>query len=187
MPRLVEVVAEVMGDHYPDVRKNLEFVRDVVGREEERFRRTLATGSQILDEAVAGMSEGDPLDGTIAFQLHDTFGFPVEVTEEILLERSLTLDREGFDIAMNEQRERARAARSDGPSAASEAYREIVEQFDVTEFVRDSARVDEARVLSIIELDDGRIEVFLDKTPFYAESGGQVGRCGSHHNEHRCR
>ena len=178
MPRLVEVVAEVMGDHYPDVRKNLEFVRDVVGREEERFRRTLATGSQILDEAVAGMSEGDPLDGRIAFQLHDTFGFPVEVTEEILVERSLTLDREGFDIAMNEQRERARAARSDGPSAASEAYREIVEQFDVTEFVRDSARVDEARVLSIIELDDGRIEVFLDKTPFYAESGGQVGDAG---------
>ena len=179
MPRLVEVVAEVMGDHYPEVRKNLEFVRDVVGREEERFRRTLATGSQILDEAVAGLNEGDPLLGSVAFQLHDTFGFPVEVTEEILLERSLTLDRKGFDIAMNEQRERARAARSDGPSAASEVYREIVEQFGVTEFVRDSARVDGARVLSVIELDDSQVEVFLDRTPFYAESGGQVGDAGT--------
>ena len=117
MPRLVEVVADVMGDHYPDLRKNLDFIRDVVGREEERFRRTLATGLQILDEAVADLNAGDSLIGSVAFQLHDTFGFPVEVTEEILLERDLSLDREGFDAAMNVQRERARSARSEGPSA----------------------------------------------------------------------
>ena len=179
MPRLVEVVADVMGDHYPDLRKNLDFIRDVVGREEERFRRTLATGLQILDEAVADLNTGDSLIGSVAFQLHDTFGFPVEVTEEILLERDLSLDREGFDAAMNVQRERARSARSEGPSAASEIHREIIDQFDVTDFVRDSARVDNARILSVIELDDGQVEVFLDKTPFYAESGGQIGDVGT--------
>ena len=179
MPRLVEVVADVMGDHYPDLRKNLDFIRDVVGREEERFRRTLATGLQILDEAVADLNAGDSLIGSVAFQLHDTFGFPVEVTEEILLERDLSLDREGFDAAMNVQRERARSARSEGPSAASEIHREIIDQFDVTAFVRDSARVDNARILSVIELDDGQVEVFLDKTPFYAESGGQIGDVGT--------
>ena len=179
MPRLVEVVADVMGDHYPDLRKNLDFIRDVVGREEERFRRTLATGLQILDEAVADLNTGDSLIGSVAFQLHDTFGFPVEVTEEILLERNLSLDREGFDAAMNVQRERARSARSEGPSVASEIHREIIDQFDVTDFVRDSARVDNARILSVIELDDGQVEVFLDKTPFYAESGGQIGDVGT--------
>ena len=179
MPRLVEVVADVMGEHYPDLRKNLDFIRDVVGREEERFRRTLATGLQILDEAVADLNAGDSLIGSVAFQLHDTFGFPVEVTEEILLERDLSLDREGFDAAMNVQRERARSARSEGPSAASEIHREIIDQFDVTDFVRDSARVDNARILSVIELDDGQVEVFLDKTPFYAESGGQIGDVGT--------
>ncbi|MEC9270371.1 MAG: alanine--tRNA ligase [Actinomycetota bacterium] len=179
MPRLVEVVADVMGDHYPDLRKNLDFIRDVVGREEERFRRTLATGLQILDEAVADLNAGDSLIGSVAFQLHDTFGFPVEVTEEILLERNLSLDREGFDAAMNVQRERARSARSEGPSVASEIHREIIDQFDVTDFVRDSARVDNARILSVIELDDGQVEVFLDKTPFYAESGGQIGDVGT--------
>ena len=179
MPRLVEVVADVMGDHYPDLRKNLDFIRDVVGREEERFRRTLATGLQILDEAVADLNAGDSLIGSVAFQLHDTFGFPVEVTEEILLERDLSLDREGFDAAMNVQRERARSARSEGPSAASEIHREIIDQFDVTDFVRDSARVENARILSVIELDDGQVEVFLDKTPFYAESGGQIGDVGT--------
>ncbi|MEC8924222.1 MAG: alanine--tRNA ligase-related protein, partial [Actinomycetota bacterium] len=88
-------------------------------------------------------------------------------------------DREGFDAAMNVQRERARSARSEGPSVASEIHREIIDQFDVTDFVRDSARVDNARILSVIELDDGQVEVFLDKTPFYAESGGQIGDVGT--------
>ena len=102
MPRLVEVVADVMEDQYPDLRKNVDFIRDVVSREEERFRRTLATGSQILEDAVAGLGEGEPLPGAVAFQLHDTFGFPVEVTEEMLTERGLTLDAVGFEAAMDE-------------------------------------------------------------------------------------
>ncbi|MDP7066611.1 MAG: alanine--tRNA ligase, partial [Acidimicrobiales bacterium] len=179
MPRLVEVVCDVMGDHYSELREQLELVKDVVGREEEQFRRTLATGSQILDEAVTTLNQGEALPGSIAFQLHDTFGFPVEVTEEILSERNLTLDKEGFDEEMNQQRERARSARSEGPTVANEAYREILNQFDVTEFIRDSGVVHDAQVLAVIQVDDTQVEVFLDKTPFYAESGGQIGDTGT--------
>ena len=179
MPRLVEVVCDVMGDHYSELQDNLELVKDVVGREEEQFRRTLATGSQILDEAVADLERGEPLPGSIAFQLHDTFGFPVEVTQEILSERDLTLDKDGFDTEMDQQRERARSARAEGPTVANETYRQILDQFDVTEFVRDSGAVDDAQLLAVIELDDEQVEVFLDKTPFYAESGGQIGDTGT--------
>ncbi|HCK74779.1 MAG TPA: alanine--tRNA ligase, partial [Acidimicrobiaceae bacterium] len=110
---------------------------------------------------------------------HDTFGFPVEVTEEILSERNLTLDVDGFEKSMEEQRTRARAARSDGPTVANDTYREILEKFGTTHFDRDHGRVDDAQVLAVIELDESRVEVFLDKTPFYAESGGQVGDTGN--------
>ena len=179
MPRLVEVVVEVMGDQYPDLHKNLDFIRDVVSREEERFRRTLATGSQILEEAVAQLAPGDPLPGSVAFQLHDTFGFPVEVTEEMLDERGLQLDRDGFDAAMADQRQRARSARSGGPTVANDDYRDLVERFGTTAFDREHPRLDGARVLAVLELEDGQVEVFLDRTPFYAESGGQIGDTGT--------
>jgi alanyl-tRNA synthetase len=189
MPRLVEVVVDVMADQYPDLRKNLDFIRDVVSREEERFRRTLATGSQILEDAVAQLAPGDPLPGPVAFQLHDTFGFPVEVTEEMLDERGLQLDRDGFEVEMAEQRERARAARSGGPTVANEDYRDLVDRFGTTVFDREHARLEDLRVLAVLDAEgaggdesdgsDGLVEVFLDRTPFYAESGGQIGDVGT--------
>lgn len=195
MPRLVDVVVEVMGDAYPDLVNNQSFVRDVVGREEERFRRTLATGSAILDSALEGLAEGADLPGDVAFQLHDTYGFPVEITEEMLLERDLKLDRAGFDVAMADQRDRARAARNDGSGGSTEDYRELLDQFGPSEFVRDSDVVQGARVLAVLPVlsaEDGdggqqadgkedpvHFEVFLDRTTFYAESGGQVGDRGT--------
>lgn len=213
MPRLVEIVVDVMGDHYTDLRTNAEFISDVVGREEERFRTTLAAGLRILDDATAQIEPAEAgngavpaphrpvLDGSVAFLLHDTHGFPVEVTEEILAERDMSLDRAGFEAQMERQRSRARAGRSGGPTFADERYREILAQFGPTDFVRDTPTVADARVLAVFELDagdidaallDGRddpaadpahsvayVEVFLDRTPFYAESGGQIGDIGT--------
>ena len=201
MPRLVDIVVDVMGDHYTDLIANRQFIADVVAREEERFRTTLATGQKILDEATAGLEGADAaspesaspesantvLDGEVAFLLHDTHGFPVEVTEEILAERGLGLDRDGFEAAMERQRERARAGRSGGPTFADERYREILAQFGPTQFVRDTPAVSETRVLAVFELarnddqdgEDDLVEVFLDRTPFYAESGGQIGDVGT--------
>ena len=189
MPRLVEIVVDVMGDHYTDLVKNRQFIADVVAREEERFRTTLAAGQKILDEATAGL-DSTVFDGEVAFLLHDTHGFPVEVTEEILTERGLSLDRDGFEAAMERQRERARAGRAGGPTFADERYREILAQFGPTDFVRDASTVADARVLATFDIppDGGRdsddlggdlVEVFLDRTPFYAESGGQIGDIGT--------
>ena len=191
MPRLVEIVVDIMGDHYTDLAANRQFIADVVAREEQRFRTTLAAGLRILDEATAEL-ESSVLDGEVAFLLHDTHGFPVEVTEEILAERGLSLDRDGFEAAMETQRARARAGRAGGPTFADERYREILAQFGATEFVRDAPTVGEARVLAVFELDASEldpavlanddaayIEVFLDRTPFYAESGGQIGDIGT--------
>ena len=200
MPRLVEIVVEVMGDHYTDLVRNKQFISEVVAREEQRFRATLAAGQKILDEATAklvaaedaGPDSASPaatavMDGEVAFVLHDTHGFPVEVTEEILAERGLSLDRDGFEAAMERQRARARAGRSGGPTFADERYRELLAQFGPTHFVRDSPGTDEARVLAVFELapddgaveGDGLVELFLDRTPFYAESGGQIGDIGT--------
>ena len=194
MPRLVEIVVDVMGDHYTDLVKNRQFIADVVAREEERFRTTLAAGQRILDEATAGLDSSDTansvLDGGVAFLLHDTHGFPVEVTEEILAEGGLSLDRAGFEAEMEAQRTRARAGRTGGPTFADERYREILAQFGPTDFVRDASTVPDARVLAVFDVPPGDgsdadnpaghlVEVFLDRTPFYAESGGQIGDIGT--------
>ena len=189
MPQLVAAVVDTMGDAYPDIVANQGFITDVVRREEERFRKTLATGSDILDRALADVGDGAPLPGSVAFQLHDTYGFPVELTEEILRERGVELDRAGFDEAMTDQQERARAAASKNVGGGSEAYRELLEQFGLTDFDRDGASTD-GRVLAVLPINDKdgepvlldgtpQVEIFLDRTTFYAEGGGQVGDTGT--------
>jgi alanyl-tRNA synthetase len=178
-PAMVDAVVEVMGDAYPELHTTYDFVRQVVAREEERFLRTLATGNQILDQAVAGMAPGQELPGDVVFQLHDTYGYPVELTEEILAEKGMAVDRARFGELMGEQRRRAREARTDdadGPHV--ESYRSLLDEFGTTVFVRD-ADTASARVLAVLENDDGTVEVFLDRTPFYAESGGQIGDTGT--------
>ena len=179
MTQLVDAVIDVMGESYPDLVKNQSFIRDVVGNEEERFRRTLATGSQILDAALGDVEAGGRLPGSVAFQLHDTYGFPVELTEEILGERGFTVDRAGFDQEMDVQRTRARAARTTITGASTEVYRDLLESHGATKFVRDSPTV-VATVLAVLDVDgEDTIEIILDTTTFYAEGGGQVGDIGS--------
>jgi alanyl-tRNA synthetase len=179
MPRLVEIAIDVMGSAYPDVVKNRDFIVGVLTREEERFRHTLKTGLSILDDELAATTS---LSGSTAFLLHDTYGFPLELTQEIAGEREIDVDLAGFEREMTAQRDRAKAARKGAASDADrlDAYREVVEQFGVSEFVGYTVDATDARVLAVIAVDDAdQIEIFLDRTPFYAESGGQIGDTGT--------
>jgi alanyl-tRNA synthetase len=184
LPSLVETAIDVMGNAYPDVVKNRDFVLGVLTREEERFRHTLKNGLAILDSELEQSSSGagSSLSGSTAFLLHDTYGFPLELTQEIAGERQVGVDLAGFTTEMTAQRERAKAARkgAGGDDDRLDAYREVVEQFGVTEFVGYANDTVDGRLLAVVPgVEDGTVELFLDRTPFYAESGGQVGDTGT--------
>jgi len=175
-PLLVDEVVDIMGHDYPELLGNHAFIRDVAEREEVRFRETLGKGSVLLDEALAGLEAGEPLGGGVTFLLHDTYGFPFEVTEEIARERGVELDSEGFEAELDQQRRRARedfAARNTAASDLS-AYLEVLDEFGETEFVGRDSDESTGRVLAVTELG-----VVLDRTPFYAEAGGQIGDTGN--------
>ncbi len=174
MGAMVDRVVELMGSDYPELAKNHDFVRDVIHREEVKFRETLRKGQAILDEQLASLQEGEPLPGNTAFLLHDTYGFPLEVTQEITGERGVAVDVDGFGVAMAEQQRLAKDARRVATTGDLSALIELVEQFGETEFVGRDAATTEAKVLFA---DEGI--VVLDRTPFYAESGGQVGDIGT--------
>lgn len=177
-PQLVEEVVSVMGSAYPELKTQKDFIISVVAREEERFRNTLKSGSLLLDQE---LQSGKMVSGEAAFKLHDTYGFPIELTEEIASERGVTVDRDGFNNQMQIQRDRARSAgKGSGVSAeVLEQYKEISEQFGPTVFTGYQNLQDTARLIGIVDqATSDRLELFFDKTPFYAESGGQVGDAG---------
>ena len=160
--------------------KNRDFVVNVIGKEEERFRHTLKNGLSILDGELDGDSNGTSLSGSTAFLLHDTYGFPLELTQEIAGERGVAVDQAGFDTEMTAQRERAKAAHKGAADASTlDVYRDVMEQFGTTDFVGYADSTAESRVLAVVDGPDGTIEIFLERTPFYAESGGQVGDTGT--------
>jgi alanyl-tRNA synthetase len=181
---IVDVVATIFQQPYPDIGEKREYIKKIFQMEEERFGETLAQGIELLNQQVETLMAdgGDVLDGTIAFKLYDTFGFPWELTEEILSEQGLKLDKAGFDAAMTEQRERARSARQ-------EAGNTIMSP-DLSGIGTDKLRVDysvkggnvvclfrEGQIVT--EAHDGEeVAIILDVTPFYAEGGGQVGDAG---------
>ncbi|WP_342315190.1 alanine--tRNA ligase [Lysobacter sp. FW306-1B-D06B] len=181
--RMVTPLVEVMGDAYPELTAKREFVERALLAEEERFAETLDSGMRIFDEVASRSNTTIP--GVDAFRLYDTYGFPVDLTADIARERGLSVDMEGFDAAMEQQRETARAAGKFGNAATMPA--ELAAQLAPTQFLGYERLGDEG--LEIVALlKNGRavdrIEageeaaVILDRTPFYAESGGQVGDTG---------
>ena len=176
---LVDTVVDVMGEAYPELRQKRDSIKEVVDLEEGRFRQTLRAGSVLLEEELAT----GRLSGAVAFKLHDTFGFPIEITAEVAEERHVPLDREGFDQLMEEQRSRARERQKKTvvTEEGIEGYRRILDEFGPTEFLGYEGEESEAKVVAVIpmETEDGTLyEVFLDRTPFYAEGGGQIGDIG---------
>jgi alanyl-tRNA synthetase len=177
MPRLIETAAQTMNSAYPELTKNRDFIVGVLTKEEERFRQTLKTGVTILEDELRTKKS---LTGEAAFLLHDTYGFPLELTQEIAGERNVKVDVAGFEREMQIQRKRAKAARKGSQTDESlvESYREVMEQFGTTSFVGYSDDECDARVLAVLDGVDETVEIFLDVSPFYAESGGQVGDRG---------
>ncbi len=184
---LTPTVGEIMGVYYPEVLEKREFIEKIIRTEEERFHETLSDGLAILSDLCAqARAEGrSEITGPDAFKLYDTYGFPFDLTEDYATEQGMTVDREGFDKSMQEQRERARAARQEtdsmkvqgGPLADYTDKSEFIGYDNLSAEVRVQAIVAEGGFVDVAGVDQ-KVLVVLDRTPFYAESGGQVSDRG---------
>jgi len=188
MHRLVPALIQEMGAAYPELGRAQPLIEETLQREEVQFRRTLANGLKLLDEATAGMGEGGELPGETAFKLYDTYGFPYDLTEDALRARGIAVDKPGFDAAMAQQKAAARAAwKGSGEAADSEVWFDIAERVGATEFTGYTASTGEAQVMALVK--DGKevtsasagdsVTVIVNQTPFYGESGGQMGDAGT--------
>ena len=188
MYKLVDIVAEIMIDYYPNVKESVNFVKDVILKEEDRFHETLHEGEAILTNIANEVKDTTKvISGEDAFKLYDTFGFPIELTEEYAEELGLTVDIDGFNEEMEKQKERARASRHDDSSmqVQSDLYNRIIGD---SEFVGYTQLIEKSsKLLAIVDKEDNLLDkytgtdivkVVFERTPFYAESGGQVADRG---------
>ena len=181
MYKMVDKVVEKFEVAYPDLRKNLENIRKIVKIEEEKFSNTLDQGIQLVNQEIDNLLANgkNKLDGEISFKLYDTYGFPYELTEEIAEERGVTVLKEEFEAKMEEQKEKARSAREVVMEKGQDSFiEEFYDKYGITKFTGYEKIEDEGKLLSIREAKDGKYLLIFDKTPFYAESGGQVGDQG---------
>ena len=187
MHRLVPALVAEMGAAYPELVRAQPLIEATLAQEETRFRQTLQNGLRLLDEATAGLSPGDTLPGRTAFKLYDTFGFPYDLTEDALRGASLQVDRAGFDEAMAEQKAAARAAwKGSGDKASDDVWFDIAEAEGGTEFTGYTSAEGEGQVVALVK-DGARVDraeagdnvvILTNQTPFYGESGGQMGDAG---------
>jgi alanyl-tRNA synthetase len=187
MWRLVPALVAEMGAAYPELVRAQPLIEATLQQEEVRFRQTLVTGLKLLDEATADLAQGGTLAGETAFKLYDTYGFPYDLTEDALRARGLQVDRAGFDASMAQQKAAARAAwKGSGSKASDDIWFDLAEEYGATEFTGYSGDEGEGVVLAIVK--DGQrvenaeigqtVEILLNQTPFYGESGGQIGDTG---------
>ena len=178
--KIVAALADEMGEAFPELKQQQAHIERILKTEEEQFAKTLEQGLRILEQDLAHL-EGDVIPGSVVFKLYDTYGFPMDLTADIARERELTVDEEGFEREMQAQRERARSA-----SSFAIDYNALVKIDGETEFLGYQAHQSDAKILMILKegasveraLEGDQVVIVLDRTPFYAESGGQVGDCG---------
>jgi alanyl-tRNA synthetase len=187
MHRLLPSLVAEMGAAYPELVRAQPLVAETLEREEVKFRQTLTNGLKLLDEATVGMGAGDTLAGDIAFRLYDTFGFPYDLTEDALRAQDIAVDRAGFDAAMAQQKAAARAAwKGSGERASDDIWFDLAETHGSTEFTGYTSTSGEGVVLALVK--DGAtiahagagddVIILTNQTPFYGESGGQMGDAG---------
>jgi len=184
--RMVEDLSGQMGEAFPELRRAEAVIKSTLLLEEERFLKTIDNGMKLLDDSIDKVGSDKTLDGEVAFKLYDTYGFPLDLTEDILRTKELKLDNAGFDKAMKSQKEMARAAwQGSGEKAADTVWFEIKEEVGSTEFTGYTSTVGEGVVTAMIQdgkkvesASSGEAIVVLNQTPFYGESGGQIGDRG---------
>ncbi|GAA6187270.1 alanine--tRNA ligase [Litorivita sp. NS0012-18] len=187
MHRLVPALVNQMGGHYAELRQAQSLIEETLKLEETRFKQTLDRGLRLLDDELAGLPEGAPLPGEAAFKLYDTYGFPLDLTQDALREKGREVDTDGFDASMEEQRAKARAAWSgSGEAADAEIWFDIARESGTTEFLGYDTESAEGQIVALVK--DGAaaasakagesVQIAVNQTPFYAESGGQVGDTG---------
>lgn len=187
MWRLVPALVREMGRAYPELVRGEPLITETLKLEETRFRKTLARGLTLLSDATSDMDEGDRLDGETAFKLYDTYGFPLDLTQDALRERGMTVDTDGFDAEMDAQKAKARAAwAGSGEAADASVWYDVAETYGATDFLGYDTETAEGQIVTLVQ--DGApvqtakpgqsVQIALNQTPFYAESGGQVGDTG---------
>ncbi|OJY26247.1 MAG: alanine--tRNA ligase [Rhodobacterales bacterium 65-51] len=187
MYRLVPALVRQMGGHYPELTRAQALIEETLKLEETRFRTTLDRGLRLLDDELARLPEGGDLPGAAAFKLYDTYGFPLDLTQDALREKGRAVDVAGFDVAMEEQRAKARASWAGSGEAKDAAiWFELAEAHGTTEFLGYDTETAEGQILALVK--DGAaigdaaqgaaVQIVVNQTPFYAESGGQVGDSG---------
>ncbi len=187
MHRLVPALVQQMGDAYPELNRARALIVETLKLEETRFKQTLERGLRLLEEEVGRLGEGRPLPGDVAFKLYDTYGFPLDLTQDVLRAQGRPVDEAGFNAAMAEQRRKARESwAGSGEAATEKLWYELKDDVGATEFLGYDTEVAEGKVTAIVK-GDARVEradageevmVVVNQTPFYAESGGQVGDQG---------
>lgn len=188
MHRLLPSLTAEMGAAYPELIRAQPLIAETLEREETKFRQTLDKGLRLLDEATVGMGKGDTLSGEVAFKLYDTFGFPYDLTEDALRANDISVDRAGFDAAMAQQKAAARAAwKGSGEKASDEIWFDLAETNGSTEFTGYNSTAGEATIIGLVKdgkpVDEAKagdeVTVLTNQTPFYGESGGQMGDAGT--------
>ncbi|MEM7719255.1 MAG: alanine--tRNA ligase [Pseudomonadota bacterium] len=185
MYRLVPALIAEMGAAYPELGRGKALIEETLKAEETRFKATLERGLGLLDDATGALTEGGELPGETAFKLYDTYGFPLDLTQDALRERGMTVDTDGFDAAMAQQKAKARAAWSgSGEEADAAIWFDLAEAHGVTEFLGYETETAEGQVVALVadggavDTASGEVQIVLNQTPFYGESGGQVGDTG---------